>query len=54
VFAAVDDIDSAMNWLEHSCRQRHPALRFIGGPGFDLLEPDPRFHDLRRRIGLPP
>ncbi|HSK19020.1 MAG TPA: tetratricopeptide repeat protein [Longimicrobiales bacterium] len=54
VFPAVDDIDGAINWLEHSYRQRHPALRFIGGPGFDLLERDPRFRDLRRRIGLPP
>jgi TolB-like protein/DNA-binding SARP family transcriptional activator/Flp pilus assembly protein TadD len=53
VFSAVDDIDGAINWLEHSYRQRHPALRFLGGPGFDGLERDPRFRDLRRRIGLP-
>ena len=53
VFPAVDDIDGAINWLEQSYRQRHPALRFMGGPGFDRLERDPRFRDLRRRIGLP-
>jgi TolB-like protein/DNA-binding SARP family transcriptional activator/Tfp pilus assembly protein PilF len=54
VFPAVGDMDGAINWLEHSYRQRHPALRFLGGPGFDRLERDPRFRDLRRRIGLPP
>jgi TolB-like protein/DNA-binding SARP family transcriptional activator/Tfp pilus assembly protein PilF len=54
VFPAVDDTDGAINWLEHSYQQRHPALRFLGGPGFDRLEHDPRYRDLRRRIGLPP
>lgn len=53
VFSAVDDVDGALNWLEQSYRQRHPALRFLGGPGFDRLESDPRYRDLRRRIGLP-
>jgi TolB-like protein/DNA-binding SARP family transcriptional activator/Tfp pilus assembly protein PilF len=54
VFPAVDDMDGAITWLEHSYRQRHPSLRFLGGPAFDRLEADPRFRDLRRRIGLPP
>lgn len=54
VFPAVGEIDGAIDWLEHSYRERHPALRFMGGPGFDTLERDPRFRDLRRRIGLPP
>jgi TolB-like protein/DNA-binding SARP family transcriptional activator/Tfp pilus assembly protein PilF len=53
VFSAIDDMDGAIDWLEQSYRQRHPALRFMGGPGFDRLEQDPRFRDLRRRIGLP-
>ena len=53
VFPAIDDVDGAIDWLERSYRQRHPALRFLGGPGFDRLERDPRFRDLRRRIGLP-
>jgi TolB-like protein/DNA-binding SARP family transcriptional activator/Tfp pilus assembly protein PilF len=53
VFAALDDLDGAISWLERSYEQRHPALRFIDGPGFAPLEGDPRYHDLRRRIGLP-
>jgi adenylate cyclase len=53
VFAALDDLDGAFDWLERSYEQRHPALRFIDDPGFALLEGDPRYRDLRRRIGLP-
>jgi len=40
-------------WLERAYAQRHPVLRFVGGPAFALLETDPRYRELRRRIGLP-
>jgi tetratricopeptide (TPR) repeat protein len=53
VFPALDDVDGALDWLERSYRQRHPSLRFLGGPGFARLGADPRYRDLRRRIGLP-
>jgi tetratricopeptide (TPR) repeat protein len=53
-FPAVDDIDGAISWLERAHEQRHPALRFMDGPPFARLESDPRYRDLRRRIGLPP
>jgi hypothetical protein len=53
VFSALGDVDGAIDWLERSYRQRHPSLRFIGGPAFASLERDPRYRDLLRRIGLP-
>ena len=53
VFAAVGDMDGAFAWLEQSYRQRHPALRFMGGPGLAVLARDQRFLDLWRRVGLP-
>lgn len=49
---ALDDIDGALEWLERSYQQRHPHLRLIGR--LSRLEGDPRYHDLRRRIGLAP
>jgi hypothetical protein len=49
---ALDDVDGALAWLEWSYQQKHPALRLIGRP--PGLADDPRFRDLRRRIGLPP
>jgi TolB-like protein/DNA-binding SARP family transcriptional activator len=54
VFSALGDLDGAIDWLERSYQQRHPVLRFIDGPAFARLDGDPRYLDLRRRIGLPP
>ena len=53
VFSALNDLDGAIDWLERSYQQRHPVLRFIDGPTFARLEGDPRYLELRRRIGLP-
>ena len=53
VFPAIGDVDRAFDWLDRSYQQRHPSLRFIDGPAFAQLEGDPRYRDLRRRIGLP-
>ena len=53
VFSALGDVDGAIDGLERSYRQKHPSLRFLGGPAFASLEGDPRYRDLRRRIGLP-
>jgi TolB-like protein/Flp pilus assembly protein TadD len=52
VFLALNDVEGALAWLELSYHERHPQLRFIGGPRYALLENDPRFLDLLRRIGL--
>jgi adenylate cyclase len=53
VFAALGDMDGAIDWLEHAYEQRQPSLRWMDGPVFAPLERDPRYRDLRRRIGLP-
>ena len=54
VFLALDDVAGALEWLERSYRQRHPSLRFINWRSeFARLEDDPRYTDIRRRIGLP-
>jgi TolB-like protein/Tfp pilus assembly protein PilF len=51
VLLAMDDVEGALAWLERAYRQKHPSLRFIGRP--PRLADDPRYIDLRRRIGLP-
>jgi hypothetical protein len=41
-----------MTWLDKAYRARfNPSI--LLRPGFDPLRADPRFPDLRRRIGLP-
>ena len=52
-FAALGDVDGAIDWLERAYRQKHPSLRFVDGPAFAPLAGDARYRDLRRRIGLP-
>src|ERR1700751_364164 len=52
IYAALGDMDQAMNWLEKGYEERfNPGV--LSRPGFDPLRSDPRFQDLRRRIGLP-
>jgi TolB-like protein/DNA-binding winged helix-turn-helix (wHTH) protein/Tfp pilus assembly protein PilF len=52
IYASLGDTDQAMNWLEKGFEERfNPGV--LLRPGFDPLRSDPRFEDLRRRIGLP-
>ncbi|MGE5715684.1 MAG: tetratricopeptide repeat protein, partial [Acidobacteriota bacterium] len=49
------DLERALEWLERGYEQRDsllPYLRVIRA--FRPLDPDPRFQDLLRRLGLPP
>jgi TolB-like protein/DNA-binding winged helix-turn-helix (wHTH) protein/Tfp pilus assembly protein PilF len=51
VYAALGDKDQAMLWLEKAYQQRlNPGV--LLRPGFNPLRQDPRFMDLRSRIGL--
>jgi hypothetical protein len=44
----------ALKWLEKGFECRDQELPYIGCyPCFDGLRPDPRFHDLLRRMKLP-
>jgi TolB-like protein/DNA-binding winged helix-turn-helix (wHTH) protein/Tfp pilus assembly protein PilF len=52
IYASLGDTDQAMAWLEKGFEERfNPGV--LLRPGFDPLRSDPRFEDLRRRIGLP-
>jgi TolB-like protein/DNA-binding SARP family transcriptional activator len=55
VLLALDDVDGALAWLERSYQQRHPSLRLnvLARLRDSPLGDDPRFLDLRRRVGLP-
>jgi len=51
IYAALGDSDQAMIWLERGYHERfNPGV--LLRPGFDPLRSDPRFQDLRRRVGL--
>jgi TolB-like protein/Flp pilus assembly protein TadD len=51
IYAALGDGDQAMTWLERGFQDRfNPGV--LLRPGFDPLRSDPRFQDLRRRVGL--
>ncbi len=52
VYAALGDKDQAMAWLEKAYRER-PNPGVLLRPGFNPLRGDPRFQDLRIRVGLP-
>jgi len=51
VFAT--DKDHAMEWLEKAYEMRDPNMPYVGSPGYDLLDDDPRYQDLLRRMNLP-
>jgi serine/threonine-protein kinase len=58
VFLALDDVEGAIDWLERSYHERNPhlgarALDVLRDPLFAPIQDDPRFLDLRRRLGLP-
>jgi TolB-like protein/DNA-binding SARP family transcriptional activator len=53
VFLALDDVEGTLAWLQRSYQQRHPHLRLVGRHRDPRLADDPRYLDLRRRIGLP-
>jgi tetratricopeptide (TPR) repeat protein len=52
-YGILGDKDSAMEWLEKAYEDRDVDLVTVNAdPVFDFLHSDPRFQDLRRRIGL--
>jgi len=55
IFAALNDHDQAISWLEKAYQDRSDYLVYLRRePTFDSLHADPRFQNLARRIGLPP
>jgi DNA-binding winged helix-turn-helix (wHTH) protein/TolB-like protein/Flp pilus assembly protein TadD len=54
VYAGLGEKDEAFEWLERSYAGRDFLMGFINvEPYFDGLRDDPRFNDLRQRVGLP-
>ncbi len=53
-FAAANDANQALQWLELSYRNREPRLlHVVADPFFDPIRTDRRFGELLRRIGVP-
>ena len=54
-YALLGERDRAFEWLERACRERDWNVVFLAvDDRFEGLRSDPRFRDLRRRIGLLP
>jgi TolB-like protein/class 3 adenylate cyclase/tetratricopeptide (TPR) repeat protein len=54
VYAALGETDTAFAWMEEAYERRQIGVEWIHRePAFDPIRSDPRFDDLRRRIGLP-
>ena len=52
IYASMGDNEQAMRWLERAYEERfNPSILLRSG--FDPLRSDPRFEELKRRIGLP-
>jgi len=54
IHAGLGENDQAFERLERACQERFSRLMNLNvDPVFDSLRADPRFDDLRRRVGLP-
>ncbi len=53
VYIGLGELDPAFSWLERGCDEREVSLVWLNvEPRLDPLRSDPRFHGLRRRMGL--
>jgi hypothetical protein len=54
IFVGLQDMDEAFRWLHSALEQRSLWLGYLDvEPQLDPLRNDPRFAELRRRVGLP-
>jgi serine/threonine-protein kinase len=53
MYAFAGDEENAIEWLERGYEMRDPMMPYIGAFTFDLLDDDPRYQDILRRMGLP-
>lgn len=53
VYAGLGDTNSTFDWLEKAYQARASRVHEIAAPSFDGFRSDPRYADLRRRVGLP-
>jgi DNA-binding SARP family transcriptional activator/TolB-like protein/Flp pilus assembly protein TadD len=54
IHVGLDNTDEAFEWLERSYEQRGYSLLWLlaSGPLFDSVRDDPRFQELRKRVGF--
>ena len=53
VYKQLDDSQQALTWLEKAYQERDPKMTFLkAGVGWKKLEADPRFQDIKRRVGI--
>jgi TolB-like protein/DNA-binding winged helix-turn-helix (wHTH) protein/Tfp pilus assembly protein PilF len=53
VYSGLGDANSTFDWLEKACQSRASRVHELAAAPFDSLRSDPRYADLRRRVGLP-
>jgi hypothetical protein len=54
VYVGLGEKDRAFEWLDKAVAERSPQLVMLNRPGeMDRLRSDPRFAELKRRVGLP-
>jgi len=52
-YAMAGENGQALDWLEKGLDMRDSYLPYIGDPVFDAIRSDPRFQELRRKVGIP-
>ena len=53
VYPGLGDANSTFDWLEKARQSRASRVHELASPSFDRFRTDPRYADLRRRVGLP-
>jgi len=53
MYAFAGDKENTIEWLEKGYEMKDPMMPYISAFTFDLLEGDPRYQDLLRRMNLP-
>ncbi|MCW9079689.1 MAG: protein kinase [Gammaproteobacteria bacterium] len=53
IYALAGDQEKTIEWLEMGYEMKDPNMPYIGTLSFDLLDDDPRYQDLLRRMNLP-
>jgi serine/threonine protein kinase len=53
MYAYAGNKEKTMGWLETAFEMKDPMMPYIHGYIFDLLDDDPRYQDLLRRMNLP-
>ena len=53
VYALAGDKEKTIEWLERGYEIKDPMMPYVSIFTFDLLDDDPRYQDLLRRMNLP-